>query len=184
LRICSSDSTRTRVEIEDIAQELRIYRDSVEYDPQRLQAVEERLDLLARLKRKYGATVADVIEFGIRVRAELEGVETLDERIAELEDAARVAEATAATLAADLSTARREAASRLWSQMAEALQGLGLKGTSFEAALSRTESGDGLPLDDGMRYAFTACGVDAVAFLVSFNPGEPLRPLERVASGG
>jgi DNA repair protein RecN (Recombination protein N) len=69
--------------------------------------------------------------------------------------------------------------------MAEALQGLGLKDTSFRVELSNQETADGLPLpgEEG-RYAFTAAGVDQVAFLVSFNPGEPLRPIERVASGG
>ncbi len=173
-----------QVEIEDIAGELRRYRDTLEYDPRRLETIEERLDLLARLQRKYGPTIDDVIAFGERVRAELEGVENLDERIAALEHDVRVAEAGAGRLAGDLSRQRNEAAATLTSAMADALQGLGLKGTSFEVQIGRQESPEGLMVDGEGRYAYTPSGIDRVAFLVSFNPGEPLKPLERVASGG
>src|SRR5947209_3810777 len=71
-------------ELEDIAQEMRHYRDAVEYDPQRLDEIETRLDLLTRLRRKYGATTAEVIAFGKRARAEMEDVENLDERLESL----------------------------------------------------------------------------------------------------
>ena len=172
------------IELEDVAQEVRRYRDQGEFDPRRLDSIEERLDQLARLRRKYGDTLDDVVAFRERAHAELEDVENLDDRVADL--AARVAEgeSRAAELCEQLSRARHEAAAALAGGMRDALQGLGLKGTSFQVGLEREERSDGLPLPDGGRYKYSLSGVDAVSFMVSFNAGEPLRPIERVASGG
>jgi DNA repair protein RecN (Recombination protein N) len=174
----------TQYEIEDIAGELRRYRDSLEYDPQRLEAIEERLDLLTRLRRKYGPTIEDVIAFGERVKAELQDVENLDERITSLERDTRAAEEGAAQLAGELSRARATAGHSLTRAMADALQGLGLKGTDFVVEIERQEAADGLIVGGEGPFAYSPAGIDQVAFLVSFNPGEPLKPLERVASGG
>lgn len=171
-------------EIEDIAAELRHYRDEIEYDPQRLEAIEERLDLLMRLRRKYGPSIEEVIAFRESVQRELHDVENLDERITALEQDTRDAEAEAGRLASELSRARAAAGEALTAAMAGALQGLGLKGTSFEVRIEREEARDGLPVDGQGPFAYSSTGVDQVAFLVSFNPGEPLKPLERVASGG
>jgi DNA repair protein RecN (Recombination protein N) len=157
----------------------------VEYDPHRLDAVEERIDALSRLKRKYGATLPEVIAFGERARAEIEDVENFDERLAALERQVGEAERSAGELAGELSTARTETAKRLGEAMNEALQGLGLKGTQFETELARTPSAQGLTLpQDGARYAYSRSGVDTATFFVSFNPGEPMRPIDKVASGG
>jgi DNA repair protein RecN (Recombination protein N) len=128
--------------------------------------------------------LADVIAFGEGVRAELMDVENLDERIAALEHDVQAVEGEASQLAGELSRARAEAATALTSAMAEALQGLGLKGTSFEVQMERQEAQDGLAVGAEGRYAYSATGIDGVSFLVSFNPGESLKPLERVASGG
>lgn len=171
-------------ELEDLAQEIRHYRDRVEYDPARLDEIEERLDAITRLKRKYGATLDDVIAFGQQVQAELEDVENLDERLASLATEVERLEAAAGQLASDLSAARAAVGERLTAGMSGALQGLGLKGTAFEVEVGRREAEDGLPLPDGRRYAFTSSGVDTAGFLVSFNPGEPTRAIEKVASGG
>lgn len=171
-------------ELEDIGQEIRQYRDSVEYDPTRLDEIEERLDVIIRLQRKYGATLADVLAFGRQVRAELDDVENLDERLASLGAEVEFAETEAGRLAGQLSAARGAVGERLTADMSEALQGLGLKGTAFEVEVTRREAEAGLPLPDGHHYAFTQSGADTAGFLVSFNPGEPLRPIEKVASGG
>jgi len=173
-----------QLELADIAGEVRQYRDRVEFDPRRLDSIEERIDLLTRLKRKYGSTVAEVIAFGKQARAEKEGVENLDERLTALADQVEEAESMAAEMAANLSSARQRAADALSGAMADAMQDLGLKGTSFEVELSCTPAADGLTMPDGIRCAFTQSGVDVVSFRMSFNPGEPVRPLERVASGG
>lgn len=171
-------------ELEDLAQEFRRYRDGIEYDPARLQAIEERLDLLTRLKRKYGATLSDVIAFGEGARTALQEVENMDDRISELERTASDAEGVAASLADELSTARRAAAETLTRAMREALQGLGLKSTEFHIEVAQVPADDGLKVEGENRVAYSSSGIDTVTFHVSFNPGEPLRPLERVASGG
>lgn len=173
-----------RLEVEDIAQELRGYRDAIEFDPRRLDVIETRLDLLTRLKRKYGTSLADVVAFGQRARAEMEEVENLDQRLVELEAEVDQAEMRAGALASELSARRVAAAERLNVAMGEALQGLGLRHTSFVVDLQQIAAEDGLRLPAGERYDYSAVGVDQVAFLVSFNPGEAPRPLERVASGG
>jgi len=172
-------------ELDDVAQELRKYGDQIEYDPRRLAAVEERLDLLVRLKRKYGASIEEVIEFGARAQRELDGIEHRDERLDELKRQVREAEAEAGRLAQELSTSRDRAAEALGVSMRRALQGLGLKGTGFRAAMSRTADQHGLRIPGTVEgYAYSQSGIDTVSFLVSFNPGEELRPLEKVASGG
>jgi DNA repair protein RecN (Recombination protein N) len=184
LQTLSERLEAARIEVEDLAQELRVYRDSVEADPQRLDEVEGRLDLLTRLKRKYGDSLTEVLDFGAKARTEMEEVENLDERIGEAQRDLADAEQSAGSLAAELSAARRSAARELSEATQQALQGLGLKGTSFEARIGQAFDSNGLPLPDGKRYGFTAAGVDTVTYLVSFNPGEPPRPLEKVASGG
>jgi DNA repair protein RecN (Recombination protein N) len=173
-----------RIELEDIAQELRSYRDGVESDPQRLNEIEARIDLLSRLKRKYGGTIDDILAFGAAARGQMEEVESLDERIATLQRSLDEAEHVAGELADGLSRARCEAARSLTLAIETALRGLGLKDTRFEVNVAQSAADDGLPLPNGGRYAFTATGVDSVTYLVSFNPGESLRPLEKVASGG
>ena len=185
MQVLSERMEAAHVEVEDIAQELRHYRDSVDFDPPRLDDIEERLDLLNRLKRKYGPEIRDVVAFGERARLEMEDVENLDQRIRALEEEASAAEGRAGALAFELSAARARAAENLGGLMREALQGLGLKNTSFDIEISRHEAVAGLPVPGaGARYAYSQSGIDTVVFVVSFNPGEPLRPLDRVASGG
>ncbi|HEX6506426.1 MAG TPA: DNA repair protein RecN, partial [Chloroflexota bacterium] len=172
-------------ELEDVANELRLYADRIEFDPARSSAVEERLDLLTRLRRKYGATVEEVIAFGEAARVELDSIENLDERLADLNRRVQETEAQAGQLAQELSSARAMAAEALTESMSAALHGLGLKHAEFRVALSQTDSPDGIAVAaGGQQLAFTATGIDTVAFLVSFNPGQELKPLERVASGG
>lgn len=174
-----------RYDLEDIAQELRTYRDSIEFDPRRLDGIEERLDLLTRLRRKYGATVDDVLEFGRQARQAMEEVESLDERIESLGNELAVAADRAGAVASELSERRAQVACDLATAMRSALQGLGLGGTAFEVQLSRMEAPDGLLIPGSEEpYAYNQTGIDAAAFLVAFNAGEQPRPLDRVASGG
>lgn len=172
-------------EVDDVAESIRRYRDEVEFDPQRLTDVEERLDLLMRLKRKYGATVEEVIAFGDEVKRGIEDIENWDERVAALKVRLDQAGARAGRLVWELSLGRRAAAERLGDAMSAALQGLGLGRAEFTVSVGQEESEDGLEVQtEGRRFAYGPSGIDEVRFLVSFNPGEPLRPLERVASGG
>lgn len=185
LRPCEERLESARLELDDLAQELRRYVDTVEYDPQRLALVDDRIDLTTRLKRKYGATIAEIIDFGIRTRAEMEEVENLDQRLADAARRVVEAEQLAGRLAEDLSHARLEVGDKLTTAMGTALEGLGLKRTGFQVELGQAASEEGIILPtSGERVSYASSGVDTAAFIVSFNPGEPLRPLDKVASGG
>ncbi|MGI8967972.1 MAG: DNA repair protein RecN [Chloroflexota bacterium] len=175
----------TRYELDDVAQEIRTYRDRVEFDPRRLDVIEERIDVYTRLQRKYGPTVEQVIAYGEEARRALNYTESFDERRVDLERELEVAGRRAGERAAQLNVGRRQAADDLNAVMSDALRGLGLSATAFTVELTRTESADGLELPgESTRYAFNSTGIDQATFLVSFNPGEPLRPLDKVASGG
>ncbi|GAC1401115.1 MAG: DNA repair protein RecN [Chloroflexota bacterium] len=175
----------TAYEIQDIAYEVRKYRDAIEVDPVRLTVVEERLQTIARLKRKYGPDIGDVIQFGVDAKVALTEILTSDERLSELERSVEEAASHAASLALQLSGERAAAAQKMMKVMRVALEGLGLKGTEFIVTVSQVDSRDGLPLDSSGRcVSYDASGIDTIAYLVSFNPGEQPKPMERVASGG
>jgi DNA repair protein RecN (Recombination protein N) len=159
-------------ELDDAAGGLRAYLDRIEAEPGRLDAVEERLDALDRLKRKHGGTIDAVIAHGERCRTEIERLENAEEVAGEL--AARIGEAEArrAKLAKKLSAARSEAAGTLSERVAAELAELAMDGASLEVVLE--------PHPDG----FGPNGGELVEFLVSTNPGMPASPLKDAASGG
>jgi DNA repair protein RecN (Recombination protein N) len=184
----------------EIARALRAYSEEVEYNPDRLQQIEDRLASLAALKRKYGATLEEVVSYGARASEELEELGTSEERIGALsaEEAALVE--TLGGQARALSERRRDAAQRLCASVQRQLADLGLSGGRFGVRFDLREDPSGVPvalpsatvIPDGeldvsepvIRAAIDRTGVDRVELLVSLNPGEPLRPLARVASGG
>lgn len=180
-----SDLTDATERLTDLARALRNYAEGVEADPARLAEVEERLRLIDRLKRKYGPTVADILAYADRAGAELEQTLTGEERLAELEAELEALRTELARRARELSARRRDAARRLEAAVAAELEGLKLGHTRFQVGFATGEApeGEGLPVD-GQAVAFDLTGIDRVEFLVSTNPGEPLRPLAKVASGG
>jgi len=162
-------------QLEDLALFLRRYADGIEASPARLEQVEARLALLERLKRKYGPTLADVVARRDALRRELSDLEGGDERVAQLERdhaAARVAYLEAAQA---LGTARRRVAGGLARQLERLLGELAMERTRFEVRFNAS------PLPES---AWDARGIDAAEFFVSPNPGEELRPLARIVSGG
>lgn len=169
--------------MDDLARTLRGYRDSIEFNPKRLEQIEDRLDLIFRLKRKYGDTIEQVLEFGKTSAQELDAVTHSEERMNELreQDARLVNEAGA--LAEKLSASRSAAAEKLSREIEAQLQDLGMQKAQFGVALNRIEDAHGLVVGD-KRYSFESSGIDKVEFLVSPNPGEPLKPLAKIASGG
>ena len=171
-------------QLSDAARDVRDLAESVESDPARLAEVEERAALLRRLKRKYGGSESAVLAFAEDSRAQLERMETADERRQELERALAEASRNAGGLAVALSDARIRAASALSEAVAAELREVGLERASFDVAVQREEADDGLPAPDGRRYAPTGSGIDRVAFSARTNPGEEARPLAKVASGG
>ncbi len=171
--------------VDEVAHDLAHYRASIEADPARLAALEERALLLQSLKRKYGASVADVIEFGRRAAAEQEELLGAGDRLEELSAEAEQVRMEIGREAAALSAARREAAQTLARRVEEQLNDLNMQRARFDVALERRASADGVPVPgDESRFACDETGLDRVEFLVSPNPGEDLKPLARIASGG
>ncbi|MCC7163961.1 MAG: DNA repair protein RecN [Anaerolineae bacterium] len=169
--------------MDDLARTLRDYRDRIEFNPKRLEQIEDRLDLLFRLKRKYGETIEQIIEFGKTSQAELDVVSNAEERIKELQESEARLVGEAGALAEKLSAARHSAADTLAREIEAQLQDLGMQKARFGVALNRVEDPHGLSVGD-KRYSFESSGIDKVEFLVSPNPGEPLKPLAKIASGG
>ena len=172
------------VQLGDVAREVRRLAESVESDPARLAEIEERVQLLRRLKRKYGGSESAVLAFAEDARAQLERIETADGHRQELERALDKGSRNAGALAYELSEARQEAAAALNEAVAAELREVGLERAAFDIAVEQDEADDGLPASDGRRYASSPSGIDRVTFAARTNPGEEPRPLAKVASGG
>jgi len=162
-----------RIQIEEALGQLRALRDRVVVEPGRLEGIDDRLDALTRLKRKYGDTEEAMLGYGAEARRELERLERHEEVLAAQERQLAELGSELGGAATSLAERRVAAAERLAPQIERQLRGLGMERAQFRIALER------VPLDEvGPR------GVDRVEFRLSANPGEDLRPLARVASGG
>jgi DNA repair protein RecN (Recombination protein N) len=167
----------------DIAADLRNYLERIEFNPRRLEQVEERLDLLHRLMRKYGGTLAAVSAFGAQARQQLETITTAAEKIDELEAREAVLLNELAARAEKLSEKRHKAAEKLARGIETELNDLKMAAARFAVDFQTRADPAGLPVA-GSRVAFDASGFDRVEFLVAPNPGEGLKPLAKIASGG
>jgi DNA repair protein RecN (Recombination protein N) len=170
-------------QLEDLARSLRAYRDGIEYNPARLERVEERLGLIFNLKRKYGDSIEEILAFGEAAQRELESISHSEERIEALRQEEERLLHTIGEAAYRLSAARREAGDRLVASVEAELQDLGMEKALLAVDLRQSEAEDGVYFG-GQRLACDERGVDRVEFLIAPNVGEPLKPLVKVASGG
>lgn len=159
-----------RAGVETVAGDTRAHVDGLEFDPQELERLNARLALLRDLKRKYGATVQEILEYRDKAAARIEAYEKRDERLASLRRDRDALQTETEAAAASLSRKRAAAAQRLNKKVTEMLQELGMKGGNFKARI------ENIPL--------CAQGIDRIEFLLAANPGERLKPLRQVASGG
>ena len=172
----------------DLRTQLSRYADRVELDPARLQQLEERLNIIQSLKRKYGATIPQVLAFEQEARRKLQGLEQREEELARLD--AEVARLDGELLRAgqELSARRRRLIPQLSKAVAKQLSDLGFKQSRYDVTLtcSAATEGAGAPgTKDGARImAYAAAGFDTVEFQFAPNPGEPVRPLRAIASSG
>lgn len=171
---CEQAATESAIQLKDLAGRLRDYAQQLEADPDRQALIEDRLELIQRLKKKYGGSIESVLALGRRVQEELQLLDSREERTAELaawleEEARRLR-----TLAQQLSKKRMDAAKRMTTLVGVELAAVKMEQAVFQITVSSDESEEGLG----------PVGRDRVEFLLSSNPGEPPRPLGRVASGG
>jgi DNA repair protein RecN (Recombination protein N) len=178
--------TGLEAELTDVAAEIRDLADGIDHDPAALAALEERLSTIYSLERRYGDDEAAVIAHGQRAVEELERLSGLDAERArrEREDAALLEEV--AREASALSAARRVAIDALVAAVGEILEELGFPAGVFEVLLGRRVAASNEPAIelDGDAVAFDASGADQIIYRLAPNPGEPARPLARIASGG
>lgn len=170
--------------LNDLSSQLRDYLEGIEFNPRRLEQAEERLDLIHKLQRKYGGSIEAALAFAETARKELETIAHATERIAELEAQEMKLLPELGQRALALSKARQAAALELQKGVERELADLSMAGASFSVHFETAADEKGLPLDEGQRVAFDSTGCDRVEFLIAPNPGEGLKPLVKIASGG
>ena len=154
---------------DDAARDARTYRDSVEFNPQKLEVIESRLDALKTLKRKYGETVEEVLRYRAEIGERLETLTHAEERITELVDSEQKARTSLEKASGKLTKARQKGAKPFAEAILRELKDLAMAATRFSVSLEPKTPGRG--------------GADMVEFLISPNPGVPLKPLVKIASG-
>jgi DNA repair protein RecN (Recombination protein N) len=167
----------------DLARRLRVYREGLEYDPKRLDEVEERLGLIRSLQRKYGDSIEAILAHADSAQKELETIGHVEERLKELEAHEVELLSRIGTLGDQLSQARRSSGENLEQAIEEELEELHMQGAQFGVNLFWSDDAEGAPVGE-RRVAFSSTGLDNVEFLVAPNPGEGLKPLVKIASGG
>lgn len=156
--------------IEDAAREAMAFGDSTEFDAQELEETNQRLDLINRLKRKYGSTIAEINEFGLKAKRELNEIETSDEMAKQLKSELDAEMKRLKETSAALTAARSTAAKRLEKEIEAALHELNMEKAAFSVNITPQK--------------YLENGADFVEFMIATNPGEELKPLVKIASGG
>ena len=170
--------------VSDLAAQLGEYARGLDADPERLDLARERLDALRALRRKYGDSLADVLDLARQLEQSEERAGQLEKDVAEARRSRDVALEAFTASCLQLSTRRRQACEPLARDVEKGLKSLGMTHAAFSVRLERCEDAEGLIEEDGRRYTAHEGGLEHVEFFVSANPGEEQRPLARVASGG
>lgn len=168
----------------ELAGALRDYLEKIEYNPKRLDQVEERLDLIHNLKRKYGASIQAVLAYAEQSQSQLEAITHAGERITTLEGEERRLLGELGKQGLVLSDKRHTAAEKLEIALVGELESLNMSGAQFKVDFQQRADAEGVLLEDGRRLTFDSNGFEKVEFLVAPNPGEGLKPLVKIASGG
>lgn len=174
--------------LEDVAAEVRAYRDLIEIDPSRLSAIEERLDELRTLKRKYGEDVPEILVFAEAARVELESLTGSESDAASLEAKERALATEVGEMAVALSLKRQAAAADLAAAVEVAVADLNMGSATFEVSLAHVADARGVAVPTaggGVEVlAIDETGIDRIEFMIAPNAGEAAKPLARIASGG
>jgi DNA repair protein RecN (Recombination protein N) len=168
----------------DLSHTLHLYQENIEFNPKRLDQVEERLSLLHNLNRKYGQTIGEVLEFAAQARQQLDGILHSGERIQELEGEEAELLQRLGVQGQELSKVRHQAADHLAGAVETELADLYMNEARFKVEFKQRPDPAGITLEDGRKVAFDATGIEQVEFFVAPNPGEGLKPLVKIASGG
>ena len=168
----------------ELALELHNYLDSIEFNPRRLDQVEERLALIHSLKRKYGDTIPVILEFAKKAGTQLDAITNAEERIERLQEEESTLLTRLAQEGQALSQKRHQQSEKLGRSIEAELSDLNMSSTRFDVDFQYRSDPQGVLVESGERVAFDANGVERIEFLIAPNPGEGLKPLAKIASGG
>ncbi|HEX6304063.1 MAG TPA: DNA repair protein RecN [Anaerolineales bacterium] len=168
----------------ELTMALRGYIEAIEFNPKRLDRVEERLSLIHNLKRKYGENIEEVLDFAAQAQQKLETISQAGERIEalQLEEEKLLLELGNRGLA--LSKIRRSAAGHLEGEVIAELADLKMPEAKFRVDFQRQPNPEGVPIEGGEKIAFDVTGIERIEFMIAPNPGEGFKPLVKIASGG
>ncbi|MCY8801371.1 DNA repair protein RecN [Bacillus spizizenii] len=172
--------------LEDATFQMRNMLDELEYDPERLNYIETRLNEIKQLKRKYGATVEDILEYASKIEEEIDQIENRDSHLQSVKKELDSVGKDVAVEAANVSQIRKAWAKKLADEIHRELKSLYMEKSTFDTEFKvRTASrNEEAPMVNGQPVQLTDQGIDSVKFLISTNTGEPLKSLSKVASGG
>lgn len=177
LEAFATQAEELQVRLQDFSRELNRYQEHIEFDPDEIVQLQERLDLIHDLKRKYGATVEEVLAFAQQLKQDQQDLVNSEARYHKIQGELDQAMAQTLTLAAELHELRLKAAALMEKEMVAVLKELHMGKVVFAV--------DNKGADDRLAKGhFDEKGVDNVSFLISTNPGEPVKPLSKIASGG
>ncbi|RRR68985.1 MAG: DNA repair protein RecN [Candidatus Viridilinea halotolerans] len=179
----ATSANELHYQLEDLAASLRNYRLGLDFEPGRIDTIEDRLTLLRDLQRKYGGDIAQLLERAANAEHEIDRLQNSAVHIADLERQEATVLEVLGTLAGELSQRRQAVGADLARQIEGAMGDLAMPNVRFKVGISQSADPNGPPVGE-RRLACEKHGVDQVEFLIAPNPGEPLKPLAKVASGG
>ncbi len=171
-------------QIEDAITGLREYKTNYNFSPERLDAIIERIELIKKLKKKYGETIDDILAYKEKCIRDLEAIEQSEEEIEKTKAEIKRIETELADLSVKLSGRRRVVAKLFEDKIMNQLKDLDMEKAVFKVDIKYTESPDGVVEIDGKRYKLTDKGIDNIEFMIATNAGESIKPLSKIASGG
>lgn len=168
----------------ELSRDLRSYLEGIEFNPDRLNQVEDRLDLISNLKRKYGDSISAILDYLEQARIEKDKITHAGERIADLQAQESRLLIELGKRGQELSDERHKAAKKLEREIESELDELNMSESRFRVDFKEKIDPDGVPASNGRSLAYDATGIEQVEFLIAPNPGEGLKPLVKIASGG
>jgi DNA repair protein RecN (Recombination protein N) len=183
LKELSDEAQGLADQVQEIARQLRSYREDIDFNPQRLEEVEERIGLIRGLQRKYGTDIGAVLAYAENAQRQLDSITHAEERIAELEVQQTALLEKVGGLGEQLSRSRELAGEEISAGIEGELKDLKMAGARFGVSMEWDEQEGGAVFRE-RRAAFGPQGMDKVEFLIAPNPGEGLKPLAKIASGG
>jgi DNA repair protein RecN (Recombination protein N) len=178
------DCESARIIAEEIINNVQGFISKIEFNPQKLEEIRERLGIFSHLKKKYGPSMENVIEFWKQTEQELENIETMHDDIDRINNSLEEIKKELSLLCGRLSDKREETSKRLEKSIIDAINELGLEKAVFIINLKKIESADGPIQLDNKHFKISQNGIDSAEFLISLNPGEDPKQLSKVVSGG